>query len=78
MASDLELSEPDDAQGQSSDDMDQDLFTGQFAIKDKDGGLQIEDGNRFSILPAKIKREIQNFEPDVLDSIPRGISESLG
>ena len=73
--SDFDGSDLDDGQGNSSDDMDRDLFTGQFAIKDKDRAMQIEDGNRFSILPSKIKKLLINFEPDVLQSIPRGISE---
>ena len=67
----------DEELADSSSDMDQDIFKGKFAIKDKDHPSHGTHADRFSRLPSKLKKEIQNFEPEVLLSIPGGLNESL-
>ena len=74
--SDWDASE-DEHGGPSSDMEDEDLFKGVFAIKDKERGETTLPVDRFTGLPSRIKKELQNFEPQVLQSIPETLSECL-
>ena len=67
----------DDDNPDSSEDLDDDIFKGKFAIKDRDEATHAVDGDRFARLPAKLKKELQNFEQEVLQSIPHGLNEFL-
>ena len=61
----------------SSMDNDDDIFQGQFAIKDASNTGPDECGDRFAALPAKVQKCVDGFERDVLDAIPMGVSELL-
>ena len=66
----------DDQLEASSDDEDQDVFGGKYAIKDKDvvstSGCR---DDRFGNLPRNAAKYLDNFEEDVLNSIPNDVSE---
>ena len=68
--------EPDDFSEESSEN-DDDLFQGQFAIKDKDDAHKSAHAKRMEALPAKLAAQIGQFEPPVLESIPADVSENL-
>ena len=76
--SEFDGSDNEDNHGIPSSDMeDDDIFKGVFAIKDKDRTAYAEPLDRFASLPSRIKKELQNFQQEVLDSIPQCISECL-
>ena len=69
-------SEMEESAQASSEDNDDDLFGGKFAIKDKDadhGGRA--RGDRFGALPRKVAKILDNFEEEVLNSLPKDLSE---
>ena len=64
-----------DMDAPTSDDMDQDLFNGPFAIKDKPRAAGDACAGRFRRLATKVKKELGNFEEEVLATIPHNLSE---
>ena len=76
--SEEEGSDNEDKEEASSEDEDRDLFGGKYAIKDKeaDNAAGRRD-DRFAGLPRNAAKYLENFEEDVLKSIPKDVSEQL-
>ena len=71
-------SEPQDFCSQDSEDEDQDIFRDRWAVRrhgKQEGGTKAE---RLTSLPKKLAKHLQNFESEVLESIPDDINECLG
>ena len=61
----------------TSGDNDDDVFQGIYAIRDKGEAGMDSGADRFSCLPAKVQKHVENFERAVLDSIPKEVSEPM-
>ena len=72
------VSDFEEEDGASSADLDEDIFQGAFAVKDRadPGSGSSAKKDRFDNLPAKAAKILENFEPEVLHSIPEAVSES--
>ena len=76
--SEEENSDCEDKEEASSDDEDKDIFGGKFAIRDKDvDAASARRDDRFGALPRNAAKYLDNFEEDVLKSIPKDLSERL-
>ena len=76
--SDGEQSDDAGAGDVSSEPGDADLFAGKFAIKDVDQNLgRVHSADRFGSLPRSVSKHLDQFEQQVLQSIPNNVSETL-
>ena len=66
----------EDGSGDSSDHDDADVFKGDFRIRKKEPAEgKYGDGDPYSRFPTKIRARMCEFEPEVLDTLPTGLSE---
>ena len=73
-----EASEDMEAADGSSEPGDHDLFAGKFAINDHEEGLgHMPGAHRMASLPRNVSKHLDQFEDQVLESIPKDISEPL-